>query len=130
MSQPIEPPTPDETHQIPGWDRPAWAVRGVKDRDELTWTREASVDVVYTDGGVEDTFAPELVRTDQVVIGEAGAAVHVGETVIHFADDAYITPGEARKLAEALVELADYAEDLRCPPTGHCAAPHPGPSGE
>jgi len=36
-----------------------------------------------------------------------------GETVIHFADDAYITPGEARKLAEALVELADWAEGLR-----------------
>jgi hypothetical protein len=54
------------------------------------------------DGGVEATFAPELFRTDRVSIGEDGAAVHVGQTVIHFADDAYITPGEARKLAEAL----------------------------
>jgi hypothetical protein len=71
------------------------------------------VDVTYTDGGVEDTFAPELVRTDQVVIGEAGAAVHVGAVVVHFADDAYITPPEARTLADALVELADYAEGLR-----------------
>jgi hypothetical protein len=70
----------------------------------------ASVDVTYTDGGVEDTFAPELVRTDQVTIGEAGAAVHVGETVIHFADDPYITPAGARRLAEALVELAGWAE--------------------
>jgi hypothetical protein len=26
-----------------------------------------------------------------VAIGEAGAAVHLGETVIHFADTAYIT---------------------------------------
>ena len=75
--------------------------------------REASLDVTYTDGVVEDTFAPELVRTDQVAIGEAGAAVHVGTVVIHFADDAYIAPGEARKLAEALVELADYADGLR-----------------
>jgi hypothetical protein len=33
--------------------------------------------------------------------------------VIRFADDAYIAPCEARKLAEALVELADYAEGLR-----------------
>jgi hypothetical protein len=33
--------------------------------------------------------------------------VHVGETVIHFADAAYVTPPEGRKLAEALVELAD-----------------------
>jgi hypothetical protein len=41
------------------------------------------------------------------------AAVHVGETVIHFADDAYITPGEARKLAGALVELADHADGVR-----------------
>jgi hypothetical protein len=57
--------------------------------------------------------APELVRVDRVAVGEAGAAVHVGDTVIHFADDAYITPGEARKLAEALVKLADYADGLR-----------------
>ena len=71
------------------------------------------MDVTYQDGGVEDTFAPELVRIDQVTIGEAGAVVHVGETVIHFADDAYIAPGEARKLAGALVELADCAEGLR-----------------
>jgi hypothetical protein len=106
-------PTDETTHEIPGWDRPAWAVRGVKDRDELTWTREASVDVTYTDGGVEETFAPELVRTDQVTIGEAGAAVHVGPVAIHFADDAYATPGEGRKLAEALVELADYADGVR-----------------
>ena len=39
--------------------------------------------------------------------------MHVGGTVIHFADDAYVTPGKARKLAEALVELADYAEGVR-----------------
>jgi hypothetical protein len=32
---------------------------------------------------------------------------------MHFADDAYITPGEARKLAAGLVELADYADGLR-----------------
>ena len=32
-----------------------------------------------------------------------------------FAQDAYITPQEARKLAEALVELADSADGLRCP---------------
>jgi hypothetical protein len=80
-------------------------VRGVKDGSELIWQREASVDVTYLDGSVEETFAPELVRTDQVAISEAGAAVHVGETVIHFADDAYIAPAEARKLAAAFVEL-------------------------
>jgi dTDP-4-dehydrorhamnose reductase len=39
--------------------------------------------------------------------------VHVRETVIRFADDAYMTPVEARKIAAALVELADYAEGLR-----------------
>jgi hypothetical protein len=113
MTEPTDEPT---THQIPGWDRPAWAMRGVKDRDELTWTRSASVDVTYSAGGVEDIFAPELVRTDQVAISEAGAAVHVGAVVIHFADDAYIHPDEARRLAEALVELADYAEGLLSQP--------------
>ena len=70
------------------------------------------MDVAYADGVVADTFAAELVRTHEVVIGEAGAAVHVGETVIHFADDAYVTPPEARKLTEALVELADYADGM------------------
>ena len=62
---------------------------------------------------MEETFAPELVRNDQVAIDETSAAVHVGETVIHVADDAFIAPGEARKLAEALVELADYADGTR-----------------
>ena len=80
---------------------------------KLIWQREASVDVTYLDGGVEDTFAPSLVRTDQVAIDETGAAIHVGETVIRFASDVYIAPGEARKLAGALVELADYADGLR-----------------
>jgi hypothetical protein len=90
MPEPTQPPIPDDetTHEIPGWDRSAWAVRGVKDRDESTWTREASQDVTYSDGGVEETFAPELCRTDQVLISEAGAAVHVGQVVIGFADDA------------------------------------------
>jgi hypothetical protein len=115
MSEPTQPPIPDDesTHEIPGWDRPAWAVRGVKDRDELTWTRESVIRVTITDGGTLDTFAPALFRTDRVSIGEAGVAVHVGQTVIRFAGDAYITPTEARKLAEALVELADYADGLR-----------------
>jgi hypothetical protein len=85
----------------------------VKDGPELIGQREASVDVTYTDGGVEETFAPELIRTDQVAIGETGAAVQVGDVVIHFADDAYAVPAEARKLAEALVELADYADGPR-----------------
>jgi len=44
-------PDDESTHQIPGWDRPAWAVRGVKDAPELIWQREASVDVTYSDGG-------------------------------------------------------------------------------
>jgi hypothetical protein len=101
------------THHIPGWDRPAWAVSGHRDRDELTWTRDASIDVTITDGGTLDTFAPELFRTDRVSISEDGAAVHVGETAIRIADDAYATPGEARKLAEALVELADHADGLQ-----------------
>jgi hypothetical protein len=42
---------------VAGWDRPVWAARGVKDGPELTRVREASVDVTYLDGGVEDTFA-------------------------------------------------------------------------
>jgi hypothetical protein len=36
--------------------------------------------------------------------------VHVGQVVIYHAEDCTIVPGEARKLAAALVELADYAD--------------------
>jgi hypothetical protein len=66
-----------DTHEIPGWDRPKWAVRGVRYRDELVWQRQASVDVIYDDHGVEATFAPKLIRVDQVTIGETGVAVHM-----------------------------------------------------
>lgn len=58
---------------------PVVAVRGVKAGPELIWQREASLDVTYDDDGVEQTFA--LVCVDQVAIGEAGAAVHVGQRV-------------------------------------------------
>ena len=105
MNDILHPDDETTTHQIPGWDRPAWAVIGTKDRDELTWSRDAGVAFTYTTGGVEDTLAPELVRTDQVTIGEDGAAVRVGQVVVHFCDDGYVSPPEARKLAEALVEL-------------------------
>jgi hypothetical protein len=85
----------------------------VKNGPELIWQREASIDVTYDDHGVEATFAPDLVRIDQVTIGVDGAAVHIGQVVIQHADGCTLTPGEARKLAEALVELADWAEGLR-----------------
>ena len=101
--------TTSSTPNIPGWDRPAWALRGVKNRDELIWQREASLEVTYDDHGVEATFAPALVRVDQVSVGEDGARVIIGQVVIQHCDGCTITPGEARKLAEALVELADYA---------------------
>jgi hypothetical protein len=38
--------------------------------------------------------------------------VHIGQTVIRHADGCTISPAGARKLPEALVELADYAEGL------------------
>jgi len=116
VSEPTQPPSADDetiSHQIRGWDRPAWALRGGKNRHELTWQREASVDVTYDDHGVEATFAPELVRVDQVVIDETQARVVVGQTVIQHADGCSITPGEGRKLAAALVELADYSDSAR-----------------
>jgi hypothetical protein len=75
----------DHHSRDPGWDRPACAASRP---ERLIWTREASHDVTYSDSGVEETFAPSLIRTDQVSISEAGAAVHVGQVVIRFADDA------------------------------------------
>ena len=51
-----------------------------------------------------------LVRVDQVSIDEDRAVVVVGQVVIRQADGCTIEPGQARLLAAALVELADYAE--------------------
>jgi hypothetical protein len=111
MSESTQPPTPDDettTHQIPGWDRPKWAVRGVKDGPELIWQREAGIDVTYMDGGVEETFAPWLIRTDQVAIGEAGAAVHVGETVM---------PRTSRALPDGGALISKRASSTTAAPT-------------
>jgi hypothetical protein len=105
--------TTSSTPNIPGWDRPAWALRGVKAGAELIWQREASLDVTYDDHGVEAVTAPTLVRVDQVVIDESSARVAVGQVVIQYADGCTITPSDARKLADALVELADYADGVR-----------------
>jgi hypothetical protein len=102
------------THSIPGWNRPAWAIRGVKDGPELVWQREASQDVTYTtDGVLEENYIPELIRVDEVVIDETSAAVSVGQVVIQHAAGSTIEPAQAHLLAAALVELADYAEGLR-----------------
>jgi hypothetical protein len=49
-------------HQIPSWDRPAWAVRGVKAGPELIWQREASVDVILG-GGLELDVRLQIVRS-------------------------------------------------------------------
>jgi hypothetical protein len=69
--------------------------------------------VAYTDGGVGE--ASPLRRSARVRSRSTrpAARVHVGQTVIRFADDGYMRPSEARKLAEALVELADDLEGLR-----------------
>jgi hypothetical protein len=70
------------------------------------------MDVTYNDSGVEETFAPELIRTDQIGLGEAGAVAHVGGTVIA-SPPTRPSPGPGATLAEAIVELADFAEGLR-----------------
>ena len=102
------------THEIPGWERPVWAVRGVKADTGLIWERDSIVDVTYMeDIGVEQTFAPQLFRIDVVHVEDATVAVTTGETRIRFCGDATATPTEARKLAGALVELSDWAEGVR-----------------
>jgi hypothetical protein len=101
-------------HSIPGWDRPAWAVRGVRADTELTWERDSLTDVtVLEDIGVEETFAPRLFRTDVVHVADTTVTVTTGEVRIRFCGDATTRPIEARKLAEALTELADWADGLR-----------------
>ena len=96
---------------IPGWERPAWAVRGAKSDTDLTWERDSIVDVTYEeDIGAQETLAPRLFRVDTVHIDEGAVGVSIGAVRIRFADTATITPAQARKLADALVELAEYAE--------------------
>ena len=90
---------------------PAWAVRGVKEDTDIVWWRDSVADVTYLeDVGTEETFAPRLFRLDVVHVD--GTTVHVaaGPVRIRFCGDATTTPGEARKLAGALVELAEYPD--------------------
>ena len=52
-------------------------------------------------------------RLDMVRVEPTPVAVTTGPTLIRFCDTGTITPAEARKLAGALVELADWAEGMR-----------------
>jgi hypothetical protein len=48
----------------------------------------------------------------QIAIGEVGAAVHVGQVVIQHADGCTTHPVRRGYFSAALVELADWAEDV------------------
>jgi hypothetical protein len=88
-------------------------------RDRRTTVREGCTAQTRHPGSDDPPAHSDCQRAQPVVLctcygqrSSTVAAGHVGQTVIRFADDAYITPGEGRKLAEALVELADYADGL------------------
>jgi len=109
--------TEPTTYSVPGWERPAWAsaARFIAD-DLLSFTREASVIPVVASGLEEEpTPSPvSLCRHDSIRIdAETGTmSIEQGPTMIYL-DIEGVTVSEARRLAAALVELADAADGTR-----------------
>jgi hypothetical protein len=108
--------TESSTHHVPGWERPPWATHS-KDADGggVLWLRDASTSTTYAEdlGWEASAFVPTLFRHDVVTTTGDGVAVTIGPVRIRFSDSGTATVAEARKLAEALTELADYADGTR-----------------
>ena len=106
--------TEPTTYDVPGWERPAWADTATIDNGYVDFTRDASVIPVVASGPEEEpTPSPvSLCRHDQISIGaETGTmSIEQGPTMIYL-DIEEVTVDEARRLAAALIELADAAED-------------------
>ena len=109
--------TEPTTYSVPGWERPAWAGAATIDNGYVDFTREASVIPVVASGPEEEpTPSPvSLCRADMLLIdAETGTmSIEQGQTMIYLGDIEEVTVSEARTLAAALVELADYADGAR-----------------
>jgi hypothetical protein len=115
--QPIIDPGPTPvTFDVPGWQRPDWATDAKLSDGDLTFTRDASVIPVVLSGQelMPSPSPVQLFRTDELHIdAEAGTmSIEQGPVVI-YVNIEEVSPSEARKLAAALVELADYADGAR-----------------
>jgi hypothetical protein len=111
------PTTEPTTFDVPGWERPAWASAAEFIGDDLlSFSRDASVIPVVASGPEEEpTPSPvSLCRHDQIRIdAESGTmSIEQGPTMIYL-DIEGVTVSEARRLAAALVELADAADGAR-----------------
>ncbi|MDQ1391740.1 MAG: hypothetical protein QOF30_717 [Acidimicrobiaceae bacterium] len=103
---------------VAGWERPAWAEEFGLDGTSVTWRRTGRrvplVDLEAPGGGPAEMI-PEpvaLIRNDDLHIDE-GATVRVeSEPPVVFLDIEELPVSQARVLAEALIELADYAEGV------------------
>ena len=108
--------TEPTTYSVPGWERPAWADTARFDNGYLDFTREGSVIPVVASGLEEEpTPSPvSLCRHDSIRIdAETGTmSIEQGPTMIYL-DIEEVTVSEARRLAAALVELADAADGTR-----------------
>ena len=109
--------TEPTTYSVPGWERPAWAAAAKIDSGLVDFTREASaIPVVVSGPEGEPTPSPvSLCRADMLLIdAETGTmSIEQGQTMIYLGDIEEVTVSEARTLAAALVELADYADGTR-----------------
>ncbi len=104
------------TFPVAGWQAPPWAqTTGAKmwNGAHVDFTREASV-IPLVPAGPDDLPTPSpvaLIRNDEIVLNaDSGAfSVKQGATMI-WLDIESVSVSEARKVAAALIELANYAD--------------------
>ncbi len=105
-------PTPQP---VPGWQRPTWATEVHLDGNRVSFERPASMVPLHASSIEDDPPRPTTVclsRYDRIEIDADRGTIRVIEPAptVLVGDDTVLSVPEARKLAAALIELADAAE--------------------
>lgn len=106
-------------YMIDGWEAPKWATKHEIEDGHISWYCYSAepLEMVSIHADYEVTrYQPTIVRFDDFELDPAAGtlAIVVGHTAIHVADDTEVTAAQARKLAAALLELADIVDATEC----------------